>query len=226
MTYLEYEYELYRKQRRRQRTRLQQARRTAARWKIAALIFAALLILSALAPLAFSKEEPEQTPPTETTDPVVTAMTIPPITAAPAVEEDCPLYQLEAISFYPVPLDHDLQAHIIRTCHAYGIDPTLVMAVIQKESSFDAAAIGDSGDSAGLMQVQEKWHRDRMERLGISDLLDPYQNTLVGIDYLAELLDKYPVSDALTTYNSGKPGESAYAEAVLKNLSILEESEP
>lgn len=223
MTYLEYEYEFYRKQRRRQRTRLQQARRTAARWKIAALIFAALLILSALAPLAFSKEEPEQTPPTDPTAPAVAVTAIPP---TPAVEEDCPLYQLEAISFYPVPLDHDLQAHIIRTCHAYEIDPTLIMAVIQKESSFDAAAIGDSGDSAGLMQVQEKWHRDRMERLGISDLLDPYQNTLVGIDYLAELLDKYSVSDALTAYNSGKPGESAYAEAVLKNLSILEESEP
>lgn len=215
MTYLEYEYELYRKQRRRQRTRLQQARRTAARWKIAALIFAALLILFALAPLAFSKAEPEQAPPVETTAPAVTVTTIPSIVAVPAAEDDCPLYHLEAIRFYPVPMDHDLQAHIIRTCHAYKIDPALVMAVIQKESTFDAIAIGDGGDSAGLMQVQERWHRERMERLGVSDLLDPYQNTLVGIDYLAELLDKYSVAEALTAYNSGTPGKSQYAAVVM-----------
>ena len=212
MTYLEYEYELYRKQRRRQRTRLQQARRTAARWKITALIFAALLILSALTPLAFSKAEPEQMPPAEPMVPAVAVTAIPPI---PAAEKDCQLYHLEAISFYPVPLDHDLQAHIIRTCHAYEIDPALVMAVIQKESTFDAAAIGDSGNSAGLMQVQERWHRERMERLGVSDLLDPYQNTLVGIDYLAELLDKYSVAEALTAYNSGTPGKSQYAAVVM-----------
>ena len=219
MTITEYEYDARRQ--RRQRVRLRQARRSAHRWKVAALIFAILFILSILAPLAFGKEEPAAAPPAQE-DPVVTVQSIQEIAAVPPIEEDCPLYHLEAISFYPVPLDHDLQAHIIRTCHNYEIDPALVMAVIQKESTFDAAAIGDSGDSAGLMQVQERWHRERMERLGVSDLLDPYQNTLVGIDYLAELLTKYPVSDALTAYNSGSPGESDYAAAVLKNLSNLE----
>ena len=220
MTITEYEYDARRQ--RRQRNRLRQARRSARRWKVAALVLAVLFILSVLAPLALCKEEEAAAPPAEE-DSVVTVTAIQSLAAALPAEEDCPLYHLEAISFYPVPLDHDLQAHIIRTCHEYGIDPALVMAVIQKESDFDTAAIGDSGDSAGLMQVQERWHRERMERLGVSDLLDPYQNTLVGIDYLAELLTKYPVADALTAYNSGSPGESDYAAAVLKNLSNLED---
>ena len=222
MTSTEYEYDDRRQ--RRQLVRLRQARRNAHLWKVAALVLAVLLILSALAPLALCKEEPAAAPPAEE-GPVTTVTTIQEIAAALPAEEDFPLYHLEAISFYPVPLDHDLQAHIIRTCHEYGIDPALVMAVIQKESTFDAAAVGDSGDSAGLMQVQERWHRERMERLGVSDLLDPYQNTLVGIDYLAELLTQYPVSDALTAYNSGSPGESVYADTVLKNLSVLEDSQ-
>lgn len=36
-----------------------------------------------------------------------------------------------------------------------------------------------------------------------------------GCDYLAELLGKYPLEEALTAYNSGKPGKSAYASNVL-----------
>ena len=31
-----------------------------------------------------------------------------------------------------------------------------------------------------------------------------------------ELMDKYPTEEALTAYNSGKPGKSDYADTVLK----------
>ena len=40
-------------------------------------------------------------------------------------------------------------------------------------------------------------------------------NFRVGCDYLAELLGKYPLEEALTAYNSGKPGRSTYASNVL-----------
>ena len=52
------------------------------------------------------------------------------------------------------------------------------------------ADIVSSGGDSGVLQVNPKWHKDRMERLGVSDLSDPYQCILTGADYLAELLER------------------------------------
>lgn len=135
-------------------------------------------------------------------------------------EEDNPLYHQEAIEFYPVPLDHDLQAFIIHTCEELSIDPAIIVAMIDQESDFKADAIGDGGDSVGLLQIQQKWHGERMERLGADDLMNPYQNAAVGIDFMAELLGKYPLEEALTAYNRGSPGQSTYATEVLAQMEV------
>ena len=125
----------------------------------------------------------------------------------------------EPVMVYDVPLDMDLQYHIIQTCEEHHIDPAVVVAMIWRESRFRADAVGDGGDSLGLMQIQHYWHIGRMERLGCDDLLDPYQNVIVGVDYLAEQLDRYDgdLAAAVTAYNRGHyAGEvSGYAEAVL-----------
>ena len=125
----------------------------------------------------------------------------------------------EPVMVYDVPLDMDLQHHIIRTCEEHHIDPAVVVAMIWRESRFRADAVGDGGDSLGLMQIQPYWHSGRMERLGCTDLLDPYQNVIVGVDYLAEQLDRYDgdLAAAVTAYNRGHyAGEvSDYAESVL-----------
>ena len=136
----------------------------------------------------------------------------------PESVEEPALYHEEAMEFYPVPLDHDVQAHIIHTCRDYEIDPAIIVSIIGTESSYNQSAVGDGGDSVGLMQIQEKWHRERMNRLDATDLLDPIQNVSVGIDYIAELLGKYPLESALTAYNSGKPGASAYAQKVMERM--------
>lgn len=67
----------------------------------------------------------------------------------------------------------------------YQICPELLEAVIERESGGDPNA--QNGSCIGLMQVSEKWHRDRMARLGVTDLHDPYGNILTGADYLHEL---------------------------------------
>lgn len=132
-------------------------------------------------------------------------------------EEPCPL---TVSTFYDVPLDTELQAHIINECGGYGIDPAIVFAMIERESGFRADAVGDGGKSFGLMQIMRKWHEDRIERLGVWDLLDPYQNTVVGIDYLAWQLDRYDgdMAKALTAYNMGhfKGTVTNYAKGVLE----------
>ena len=133
----------------------------------------------------------------------------------------------ESATTYPVPLDEELQLFIIRLCEEHHIDPAVVICMIHQESSFDASKIGDSGEAYGLMQVWPKWHSDRMKKLGCEDLLDPYQNVTVGIDYYAECLDKYDGDDAkaLTAYNQGsyKGVVNKHAKAVLAKLEDLKD---
>ena len=133
--------------------------------------------------------------------------------------------------YYDVPLDMDLQDHIFRLCDYYGVDAGLVIAIIQKESDFDPDVIGDSGNSFGLMQIQERWHIDRMARLECPALLNPYQNVEVGIDIIAELFGKFDdITWVLMAYNGGESyatdmrssGQiSEYARLVLKYKSEL-----
>lgn len=104
-------------------------------------------------------------------------------------------------------LPEKVQIYIRCICKQYDVPYALVLALIEYESEYEFDAVGDNGNSKGYMQVYEKCHIDRMERLGVSDLMNPYHNVIVGIDYLAELLEEYgTVQDALTAYNYGEKG--------------------
>ena len=113
-----------------------------------------------------------------------------------------------------VPLDGETQAFLRSACEEAGITYELALAVIRQETDF-RNVVGDNGDSIGYMQIQPRWHEERMERLGVTDLEDPYSNFRVGCDFLAELLEKYTLEEALTAYNSGKAGQSEYATSVM-----------
>ena len=120
---------------------------------------------------------------------------------------------------YDVPLSDDLVLHIIDVADKNNIDPELILAIIKQESNFDASAIGDSGRSFGLMQVQKKWHGERMQRLGCTDLLNPYENIIVGADIIAEKLRSGKgMAWALMAYNGGNP----YANSMLQSSEISE----
>lgn len=106
--------------------------------------------------------------------------------------------------YFDVPLDKDLQNHIMDICEERNIDPRVVFAMIKCESGFRVEATGDGGNSLGLMQIQPRWHHARMERLGCDNLLDPYQNVTVGLDLFGDLLKHYGnVEHALMAYNGG-----------------------
>ena len=113
-----------------------------------------------------------------------------------------------------VPLDGETQAFLRSACEEAGITYELALAVIRQETDF-RNIVGDNGDSIGYMQIQPRWHEERMERLGVTDLADPYSNFRVGCDFLSELLEKYTLEEALTAYNSGKAGQSEYATSVI-----------
>ena len=105
----------------------------------------------------------------------------------------------------------EIQAYTYQLCVQYDISYPLVVAVIERESGYRYDALGDNGKSKGYMQIYEKWHKKRMDKLGCDDLLDPYQNILVGIDFLAELIGKYETTEkALAAYNCGEAGAKKY----------------
>lgn len=103
----------------------------------------------------------------------------------------------------------------------YGICPELLMAIIEKESSGHADA--ENGSCKGLCQVSERWHRDRMERLGVDDIFDPEGNIRLCADYLVELGAEYQdIAICLGTYHGEK-----HPEITISNYTtwILERSE-
>lgn len=127
-----------------------------------------------------------------------------------------------------IPLDAELQNYIVDTCDTYGIQPEIIMAMIKRESNFKADTIGDKGEAYGLCQVWVRWHYKRMLKLDCTNLLDPYHNVTVAIDYLAELYGKYgDMAKALTAYNRGSYSGTVteYAKAVIAAAERLGEAD-
>ncbi len=144
----------------------------------------------------------------------------PEVTPVPPVETETPELWIR----YPVPLDDELQKHIERKCKEYGVPSSIVIAVIGVESSFNPDAVSKDGKDIGLMQIRETVHHDRCVRLDADNLHSPYQNVLVGIDFLAELIDRYDGDweQALSAYNGDKTG--AYGQKVKAYAECLAES--
>ena len=120
-------------------------------------------------------------------------------------------------------------AYIEVVCEQKDICPEFVQALIEQESNWKPDA--RNGDCVGLMQISERWHVDRMERLGAEKLTDPYDNILTGVDYLYELFCRYEdPAMVLMLYNGDsrawnywETGEmSEYARKILERAEELE----
>ena len=90
---------------------------------------------------------------------------------------------------------------IINACALeYGVDKSLVKAVIHAESGYNPSAVSSKG-AKGLMQLMPKTAQD----LKVSNSLDPAENIRGGVRYLKFLLDTFRGDEslALAAYNSG-----------------------
>lgn len=131
------------------------------------------------------------------------------------MSEDWGSDDLEGFVFYDLPEQYadkgyfpeKMQIYIRCLCKQNDVPYALALAIIEHESGYEFDKTGDNGNSKGYMQIYEKWHTDRMQKLNCTDLMNPYQNVKVGIDFLSYLLKKYgTVQDALATYNYGEKG--------------------
>lgn len=102
---------------------------------------------------------------------------------------------------------------ILAAAQKYGVDPTLIKAVVWRESRFNPRARGGAGE-IGLMQIREaaaeEWARaEGVPYFSHQHLYDPGKNLLAGTWYLRKLLRRYPRTDdpvvfALADYNAGR----------------------
>lgn len=109
-----------------------------------------------------------------------------------------------------IPIDCDLdektQEFVFYLCEGYDIDWTLIMAIMQKESSFRKDVISSTNDY-GLMQINQANHEWLTETLGVTDFLDSEQNIKSGVFVLNELFEKYTDTNrVLMAYNMGENG--------------------
>lgn len=104
-----------------------------------------------------------------------------------------------------IPLNFDLQCHLISVCEEYGVPYHIALGVIQAESSFTADA--SNGTCFGYMQINKINAEWLSESIGVTDLADPYQNLRSGVFILSDLFGDYgDWHKALIAYNYGPSG--------------------
>jgi soluble lytic murein transglycosylase-like protein len=123
----------------------------------------------------------------------------------------------------------DFAGLVATIANGAGIDPALVMAIISVESSFNPRAVGDGGNSIGLMQVSLPTAAMLAGRnVGPEELKDPSFNVTLGVHYLADQMARYSgnVTDAVAAYNAGSARKLAglYVNSVgLPNVEVYVE---
>jgi len=123
------------------------------------------------------------------------------LTEGRAMEDsDCPLRKKK-------PSLSNIYAWVRALAPGYGIDPDLVLALIEVESRYNPRARSPK-NARGLMQLLPATAR----RFGVKDIWDPYQNLMGGMAYLRWLLDYFDgdVDLSLAAYNAGEHAVNRY----------------
>lgn len=104
-----------------------------------------------------------------------------------------------------------------------GLSPTLILAVSARESSFDH--LSDNGSDKGLMQVNPRWHPDRVAEVGdVSGLFDVKLGMLAGARILKQYAEatNYDLPRALSRYNGDSTNR--YANGVLQEKRLFDQA--
>lgn len=129
--------------------------------------------------------------------------------------------------------DPSIPEEIQEACERYGAEydicPELLEAICYYESRYIADV--SNKDCKGLMQINEPVQKERMEKLGVTDIYDVDSNIHTGADLLGELFSEYKdvgtvlmlyhgEKDAVKKGNAGKL--SKYAQRIINKSEKLE----
>lgn len=142
----------------------------------------------------------------------------------PSVDVVATTISMYGIDAETLPLDPMYVEHVCEVCRAYILDPAVLFGMMWQESRFQPQVVGDHGRAIGILQIQPRWHGERMQRLGVTDLADEWQAIYVACDYLAEIREKHPdIREMLTIYRYGDlnvVGED-YAGLVMQKADVF-----
>lgn len=101
--------------------------------------------------------------------------------------------------------------YIATSSARYNIDPLLIYAQMNQESSFKRRAVSYKGAS-GLMQLMPA----TAVRFGVANIFDPQQNIDAGVKYMRWLLDTFgqDLRLALAGYNAGEGAVMKYGNKI------------
>ncbi len=100
-----------------------------------------------------------------------------------------------------------IMATIAQAAARYGLDPSFIAAIAQRESNMNPNAVSPAG-AKGIMQLMDA----TAAMLGVSNPFDPVQNINAGTRYISQLLNQFAgdAAKALAAYNWG-PGNVSKA---------------
>lgn len=118
---------------------------------------------------------------------------------------------------YNIKLSDDLQRYTYNMCKKYGVPYETMLAVMYVESGYNANAISSTNDY-GICQVNMCNYSYLNKNLGITDLLNVYDNIKAGTYWLARYYTSWGQYDsgellernALNAYNFGDAGYKNY----------------
>lgn len=118
-------------------------------------------------------------------------------------------------------LEHSQDGVILAAATRYGVDPSLIKALVWQESRFNPRARGKDGE-VGLMQLLDPAAQEWAETVGVYPISEvhlyhPATNVMAGTWYLRKMLWRYrsaddPLPYALADYNAGRANVLKWAQ--------------
>lgn len=101
--------------------------------------------------------------------------------------------------------EHEFDELIKDASYRHNVPVALIKAIIRVESAFDPNAVNLSDPSAGLMQTTPATASAVLgHKVDIAGLKNPVVSIEAGTRFLAYLVKRYPLDDAIQMYNLGE----------------------
>lgn len=117
-----------------------------------------------------------------------------------------------------IPLTYSEQAFLHAACDEFPIDGidnyALALSIIWRETNFENIAC-EKEQSYGYMMINSHWAQAEIEKLGITDLMNPMDNFRVGMCILQEHIANLGFEAGVARYNGSGANARAYAVDIL-----------